>query len=555
MGRTPALLAATLVAAALAQAQMAPGTRWLPGRLSLRFLEAPLIGQVEGRLDLGEGLREILAELPEARLEPLYPDLRRPTVPDLSLSYVLTVDPARDIPALAARCEATGQLEYAEPDWLLPLRRTPSDPLFGSQWALEKVEARAAWDWLPEPSGNPPMVIAIIDSGVQWTHLDLRQRMWVNPGEDLDGDGAPSPDFFPGDPDDRNGVDDDGNGKIDDFYGWDWIDNLSNCQFGEDCDVTDNNPMDFNGHGTVCAGAAAAQTDNGEGIASLAWDARVMALRCGYSASDGNGYIVSSAAANAISYAIEHGAKIISMSFGGSGTLRTPATAAWNAGLLCFHAATVGEGPQDQLDRATGMVSVVPSDSLDCVGACGDWVDLAAPGVDVLGLTLFGYGTSSGSSVACPLAASLAALVWPLHTDWTNAELRERLLATADPLDGWPCNEGCPGRINARRALENDTGLGRVTALRPQRSRLTGAAPNPFNPLTRVAFELAEAGDVRLTACNLLGQEVALLLEGGLAAGAHTALFDGAALPSGLYLLRLEVDGRLVDQGKTLLLK
>jgi hypothetical protein len=348
-------------------------------------------------------------------------------------------------------------------------------------------------------------------------------------------------------------VDDDGNGKIDDFYGWDWIDNIAGCMPGEDCDVEDNNPGDFSGHGTGCAGVAAASTDNGLGLASLAWDARLMGLRAGYTDGDGAGVILSSAAANAVAYAMENGARIISMSFAGSNTLRVAATAAWNAGLLCFHA--TGEVP-DQLDNALGIVRVAATDSLDCAAGCGDWIDLLAPGVDLLTTGLVDYTTASGSSLACPQAAGLAALVWRLAPQLDNAGLREHLQATVDAVDGLPCNLGCvstAGRINARRALESLSGVA-VPAGRPGRVTLR-CSPNPFNPLGRVLFSLPVAAQARLTAHDLMGRRVALLMEGRLGAGEHEARFDGAGLPSGLYLLRLELDGVSAGQGKALLLR
>jgi len=456
------LLAACLSAPALFAAM---GDAYVPGRLSVRFLDHPEITRTEGGLHIGPAFEGILADFPAARVEPLYPTLRRVTVPDLSLSYVLTFDHTLDMEVLAAMFEATGQVEYAEPDYIMPVTRTPNDPYVGQQYTMSRVDAIEAWDLIPANPSNPDMVIAIIDSGVDWNHPDLINRIWCNPEEDLDGDDVvPATGTTPGEESERDGVDQDGNGLVDDFYGWDWV-STTGCATGEDCTTPDNNPMDFDGHGTHCSGIAAAQTNNGVGVASIAWDSRVMCLRAGYHASDGNGYVIQTAAASAIYYAIEEGAKIISMSFGGSGTIRTPATAAYNSGLLCFHAAgNDNVNTQDQLDRASGMISVAATESNDCkadYSNYGDWIDVSAPGSAIMS-TYFNntYSSLYGTSMACPNAASCAALLWWMNPELSNGEVRSRLLGTVDNIYTASCNSSYAGqlgtgRINAYKALMN----------------------------------------------------------------------------------------------------
>lgn len=443
------------------------GDAYVPGRLSVRFLQQPDIVREAGALHLGPAFDSILADFPAARMEPLYPQLRRATVPDLSLNYVLSFDHTLDMEAIAAMFEATGQVEYAEPDYIMPVYRSPNDPYLGQQYTMTRVDAIEAWDLIPENPSNPDMIIAIIDSGVDWNHPDLINRIWCNPEEDLDGDHVvPSTGTTPGEDTERDNVDQDGNGLVDDFYGWDWV-STTGCAGGEDCTTPDNNPMDFDGHGTHCSGIAAAQTNNGTGVASIAWDARIMCLRAGYHASDGNGYVIQTAAASAIYYAIEEGAKIISMSFGGSGTIRTPATAAYNSGLLCFHAAgNDNVNTQDQLDRASGMISVASTESSDCkadYSNYGDWIDVSAPG-SAIQSTYFNntYTSLYGTSMACPNAASCAALLWWMNPELSNGEVRARLLGTVDNIYSASCNSSYAsppqlgtGRINAYKALMN----------------------------------------------------------------------------------------------------
>jgi hypothetical protein len=460
------LLSATLFAALAAQTAFAAfGDLYVPGRLSVRFADHPQIERGADSFELADPALNAICQANDAReIAPLYENLRTQTTPDLSLNYLLEFDRELDMEVVAAAFEATGLVEYAEPDYMMPISRVPNDPMIGQQWFLDAVDAYDAWDLIPEDPSNPDMIVAVIDSGVDWNHPDLRDIIWVNPGEDLDGDGyVPTTDTI-GDPDDRNELDDDANGKIDDFYGWDWV-STSGCHPEEDCTTPDNDPMDFNGHGTHCSGIAAGNTNNALGIASVAWDARVMCLRAGYSSPDGNGYVIQSAASNAIYYAIENGASIISMSFGGSSTLRTPASVAYNSGLLCFHAAgNDNVTTQDQLDRASGMVSVASSAQGDCksdFSNYGEWIDILAPGSAIMSTNFNNtYASFYGTSMACPLAASVAALVWWNHPELTASELRARMLGTVDDIYGLYCNDDYigllgSGRVNAYKAMMN----------------------------------------------------------------------------------------------------
>ena len=411
-------------------------------------------------------MRQIATPL---EIEPLYKHLRERTEPDLSLDYVLHYEEEVDLVALARAFEQTGMVEYAEPNWLLPLYRTTNDPDDYRQWYLSTLEAEDAWDILPAEPSFPATIVAIIDSGVDWNHPDLQGHVWVNPEEDADGDGYMNTTSTPGDPDDRDGVDgfngSDGNGYVDDFYGWDFVDNISGCASGEDCDTEDNNPMDFNGHGTHCSGLAMADTDNNIGVAAVAFDGQIMCLRAGYDANDGTGYVVQNAAAEAIEYARQNGARVISMSFGGSQVLRTPATVAYNSGLLCLHAAGNDDvTTQDQLDRASGMVSVAATSSSDCkadFSNYGSWIDVSAPGVNMYN-TWFNntYTSIQGTSMACPLAASVAALIWNVDPELSSQEVRARLLGTVDAIDHLACNTSYAGqlgtgRVNAYKAAYN----------------------------------------------------------------------------------------------------
>lgn len=156
---------------------------------------------------------------------------------------------------------------------------TPNDPLYVRQWGLPAVQADAMWD---STKGDSTQIIAIIDTGVDWLHPDLKNKIWRNAAE------------VPG-----NGIDDDGNGYIDDVRGWDWIN-------------SDNDPTDDNSHGTHCAGIAAAESNNGIGIAGANWMAKIMPLKVFQSSGRGDASTIT----QAIIYAKNKGATVINMSFG-----------------------------------------------------------------------------------------------------------------------------------------------------------------------------------------------------------------------------------------------
>jgi len=168
---------------------------------------------------------------------------------------------------------------------------TPNDEYFGEQWGLEKIRAPEAWDFT---TGNPEIIIAVIDTGVDYSHPDLAKNIWVNVNE------------VPGD-----GVDNDGNGYVDDIYGWDFAGNDEALPSDADSD-----PMDVDGHGTHVAGIIAAKGNNNIGIAGVCWNAKIMALKV---QADNGEDMDDMDIIEAISYAIDNGAQIVNCSFGGGG--------------------------------------------------------------------------------------------------------------------------------------------------------------------------------------------------------------------------------------------
>ena len=182
------------------------------------------------------------------------------------------------------RIKQFGQVEYAVPNVLFHAFELSNDPHIDKQWALEKVKAKAAWT---KDTGSQDVVVAVIDTGIDWKHEDLKEQIWTNT-EEIAG----------------NNIDDDGNGFIDDIRGWDFRDN-------------DNNPHDETssrnpGHGTHCAGIVGAKGNNQVGISGIAQVVSLMPIR--FLGADGSGDLLS--AAKAIDYATNNGADIISASWG-----------------------------------------------------------------------------------------------------------------------------------------------------------------------------------------------------------------------------------------------
>ena len=229
-------------------------------------------------------------------------------VPQLFNIYKMKVPEETDIEQAIEDFEKDPNVDYAEPNYLVYTMDTyPDDPYYtgGNQWYIDEVNAPAAWD---STTCDSTQIIGIIDTGVDWTHPDLDSKIWTNYSE------IPA-----------NGIDDDGNGYIDDVRGWDYVND-------------DNDPNDDNSHGTHVAGIAAAETDNGVGIAGISWNAKIMPVKMLQSSGAGS----SSDLASAIDYAANNGAEVINMSLGSYGESMTVKTALENAYAYAVLVAAAG---------------------------------------------------------------------------------------------------------------------------------------------------------------------------------------------------------------------
>lgn len=322
--------------------------------------------------------------------------------------------------------------------------RSGTDPLFDHQWGMKDIGVSDAWKIT---IGNPDMIVAVIDTGVDYTHEDLLPNMWRNKREIPD-----------------NKIDDDGNGYVDDIVGWDFVSN-------------DNKPYDLPstlnellsgggnpGHGTHCAGNVAARGDNGIGIAGVAPNVKIMALR--FISDKGAG--TTADAIKAIKYAVDNGAKVLSNSWGSEGedpkeakenkALRDAVQFAQDKGVLFIAAAGNGHngvGYSNDTDSRPAfpasydhenIVSVAAIDINDRLGGFSNWgsrtVDMGAPGVNVFS-TMVGNKYSDkvidiggfdvgwdGTSMATPHVAGAAALYWSAHPTKTWREVKEALMSS-----------------------------------------------------------------------------------------------------------------------------
>lgn len=312
---------------------------------------------------------------------------------------------------------------------------SPNDPKFTDQWHLPKTNTApnptdSAWEI---NTGSESIIIAVLDSGTDIGHEDLISNIWINSAEDVDGDRAivpANPDHL--DNDDKNGVDEDGNGRIDDLCGWDFHNN-------------NNNVRGPYYHGTHVAGIIGAMSNSGTGLAGVAggWGSKkgclVMALGVGDTDPDG------SILDDAIIYAADNGARIITMSLSiaSSTAIDTAINYAYNTvGVFIDCAAGNFEAGESSDVRypATNpnVVAVSSADKNDIIAdhSCrGPEVELAAPGVEIWSTRLNNtYGQGNGTSYAAPQVAGVAGLILSCNTSLTNIQVRTHLQTSAVDL-------------------------------------------------------------------------------------------------------------------------
>ncbi len=396
------------------------------------------------------------------------------------------------------RYEASPDVEYAEPDYLLYPAAEPNDPEFPKQYNLHNtgqfdgtvdadIDAREAWG---VTTGDARPVVAVIDTGVDIKHPDLKDNIWTNPGE------------VPG-----NSIDDDHNGYVDDVNGWDF--------HNDDNSVFDSAVDDA--HGTHVAGTIAANGNNGVGVTGVGWQAKVMPLKflgpdVGYH----------SDAIEALNYAAAEGVKVSNNSWGGgpfSQSLFDAIKRADAAGLLFV--ASAGNKAQDtdltphypSGYDSPNIIAVAASDQDDSLAVFSDnrggsnygavSVDLAAPGRYILS-TLPGnrYAYYEGTSMAAPHVSGAAALLESKYPTWGDTEIKAHILQTVDKKTSLQNKTLSGGRLNVARALGAATQSTRLTlkasptlVKHGKRTTLTGMLSSSSVPLPEQAVALWRSTD------------------------------------------------------------
>jgi len=326
-----------------------------------------------------------------------------------------------------AEMNADPNIEWAESNYLAYTQSTfPNDPDYFNvvRRNLSSLNLEIAWD---TSTGSADVVVAIIDTGVNYNHEDLKQNIWINAGEIPD-----------------DGLDNDGNGFIDDTRGWDFVSVPANdVASGEDPGPPDNDPMDFFGHGTHVAGIVGAEGNNGIGVTGVAWDVSLMVLRAGYKTSSNQGALPNTDTSQALYYACDNGAHIVNMSYGGpypSSLTRAAMDYCTEKGVLLVAAAgnSASSTPiyPASFDNVFSVASLDYNDwAKSSFSTYGTWVDIAAPGSNVYSTLLNGgYGYMSGTSMASPIVAGVAALLKSANPDLTAIELAQHLLVSATEL-------------------------------------------------------------------------------------------------------------------------
>jgi len=476
--------------------------RWAPGMVMIEIADngsAPGIGRngyvVTGWPELDVACRELhitgWRQMIPIAPNPEYRDRWRWT----ERWFVLTFDPdVTDVPTAVERLSGAQGVEYVEPNYRGKMMVTPNDPYYsGHQWYVRQTNANRVWDFT---TGEPDILMSAVDSGVDYLHPDLCNRIWQNLGEDVDGDSVV---LIPGvgfDPDDIDSIDNDGNGYVDDFIGWDWVDGawadayrhpVYPDSIREDGYLPDNDPADFqyNGHGTHCTGTMTAEGNNHIGIAGMTWDAGIMCLRAGYYSRHCEGYNQNDAVVQALPYGINKGCRVFNFSYGGNDSshfvhaMIDTAVNVWGAVIT----SACGNDDNDSTFYPTAypeVIAVAATDQYDHKTYFSNYhpsVDISAPGIDI-GATVpryyttppspcdmgfshefaEGYADFQGTSMAAPVVAGAAGLLISFHPDSSNDWVRRRLLENTEYIyDSNPTYEPGSllgtGRLDVYRAL------------------------------------------------------------------------------------------------------
>jgi subtilisin family serine protease len=372
-----------------------------------------------------------------------------------ALQYHVLKTP-RNVLSVCAELNADPDVEYAQPNYIYRPCKTPNDPEFADQYAHQLIQMEDAWDIC---TGSRDVIIAVIGTGVDVNHPDLKDNIWVNKGE-IAG----------------NKLDDDGNGFIDDIHGWNFDESNNNVAPSVD---------DYSGvanHETEVAGVIAAVGNNEKGVTGVNWQCSLMVLRL-------NLNYPSDQVAAALDYAAANGARVINMSFGadvfgpeGDKIVNTTIDSAYKRGVLLVASAGNSDSSRPHYPAAYPNVMAVASTNGEDLktghSSFGPWVDIAAPGTDIVTTDLGGeYISTAGTSFSSPYVAAVAALLFAHRPGLTHIQARAILENTTDPLDYGDIDPNVgylgAGRVNAYNTLlaaDEKMPLGEIVSPRPNQT-------------------------------------------------------------------------------------
>ncbi len=410
---------------------------YLSNRVIVKLKEIPTT-DVSNRVLLSAEFMDKISSFSISEVVLLFPSSQREAVHSLAniieIRYTSNSDPL----FVSLTLSKLNEVEWAEPRYLHNTAFVPDDPNYSLQWNLQKIKAEEAWD---VTTGDTSVVIAIIDTGVDWDHPDISGNLWINHAE------------IP-----NNGIDDDGNGYIDDYIGWD---------FGGTDGTPDNDPReDRPDHGTHVAGISSAVTNNNVGIASIGYRSKIMAVKTSRddmrNPQNNAPYIVYGY--EGIVYAADNGADVINCSWGSGNFSRLGQETinyATNQGALIVGAAGNSNVSNKfypaAYDNVLAVASTDQGDLKSAFSNYGTYIDVSAPGSNIYSTWQKDtYKHASGTSMAAPLVAGLAGLVKAQFPHYTPEQLGQQVRVTADNIDGFnPSYDKMlgRGRINAFKAV------------------------------------------------------------------------------------------------------